>query len=49
MKSLYPAYTIFQILFNSLSLQHRGLEPSANYDVGLSGEILSVNASIIDL
>ena len=49
MKSLYPTYAFFKILFNSLTLQHRGLEPSVNYDLGLSGEILSVTASMIDL
>ena len=46
MKSLYPTYAFFQTLFNSLNLQHRGLEPSVNYDLGLSGEILSLTASI---
>ena len=34
---------------NSLNLQHRRLEHSVNYDLGLSGEILSVTASMIDL
>ena len=50
MKSLYPAYILFKNC-NSLNLQHRALEPSpsANYDLGLSGEILSVNTSMIDL